>query len=457
MRETAIIRDSIHPGAKLFMDDGTASSLEEAVSRLKGFRVAIEIEGLEQSDPNFQNCLLTLVNAGARTFLGGIFIRGLETATLATTRLSEEFRLVDEIKRLGGTLVDNLPAGAPLVLLGANHLSAGDFSIRPIWKGWCAGVVPTDERPPFLHAECLSVAPIAAAGLALTECFEFCRGANPMAGQRSVGLNLYAPGESWREGRKMTQTMLLPQSLWVLGVGHLGQAYIWGLASLPYKNGEEARLTLQDFDRLTERNMGTSLLCLKDSIGKMKTRVVAAWAERCGFQATIVERGFEADFKVNSDDPRLMLCGVDNAPTRRKLEEVGFELVLEAGLGAGSRDFTKFRCHAFDGNGRAKQVFKQEQPSTESLVEMPAYKDLMDKLGDACGVVTVAGKAVGVPFVGAVVGSLVVAEAVKAASGLTPTFVSYGNVAEANEVRHVAFEVERRFTVGFVHPSVSLT
>ena len=53
---------------------------------------------------------------------------------------------------------------------------------------------------------------------------------------------------------------------------------------------------------------------------------------------------------------------------------------------------------------------------------------------------------------GAFVGAIVVAEAVKVASGGFPSFVSYGNVAEANGIQRVPFEDERRFRVGSVRP-----
>lgn len=442
-------RDSLHPGAKMFMDDGTAGSAEEALDKLKGFSVCVVVSDADQSSPDFQACLLTLVNAGTRTFLGGVEVVGLDFDVHAVSPFAQEMLLVEELQRLGARMSDRVHGLAPVIVLGGGAVEARDMAVRPIWKGWSAGVVPADEVPMFFHGECLPTAPVVAAGLALSECFDHLRGQDLMAGQRNVGLNLLSPGECWWNGESFDGTLQLPQSAWVLGVGHLGQAYLWSLVALRYPEGNRARFVLQDFDRVTERNMGTSVLCQPDSIGKRKTRVASEWLELRGFEAPVVERPFGANHQVTSNDPKLMLCGVDNVDARLVVEEVGFKLVLEAGIGAGAKDFAKFRCHAFDGSGRARQVFKREDGNSASvLTDLPAYKELLERSGDKCGVVTVAGSAVGVPFVGAVVGALLVSEAVKVASGGSPSFVSYGSVSEPNSIRHVPFEESKRFLIG---------
>lgn len=80
---------------------------------------------------------------------------------------------------------------------------------------------------------------------------------------------------------------------------------------------------------------------LSDSsmIGKKKTREMAAWVERRGFGCSLVERRFAADFQRQVDEPTIALCGLGNAFGRRALDQIGFELVVDAGLGRGFRDF----------------------------------------------------------------------------------------------------------------------
>ena len=38
--------------------------------------------------------------------------------------------------------------------------------------------------------------------------------------------------------------MFLPSRLWLIGLGHLGQTYMWGLGLLPYSNPEVTPLFL---------------------------------------------------------------------------------------------------------------------------------------------------------------------------------------------------------------------
>lgn len=81
----------------------------------------------------------------------------------------------------------------------------------------------------------------------------------------------------------------LPSSAWLVGIGNLGQAYLWTLGLLPYGEGA-AELVLQDMDILAPSNLSTSLLTFRDMMRKKKTRALADWAEARGFKTTIVER-----------------------------------------------------------------------------------------------------------------------------------------------------------------------
>jgi hypothetical protein len=53
---------------------------------------------------------------------------------------------------------------------------------------------------------------------------------------------------------------LLPSRLWLIGLGHLGQAYLWALGLLPYAHPEETHLVLQDVDIITPSTESTSIL-----------------------------------------------------------------------------------------------------------------------------------------------------------------------------------------------------
>src|SRR3546814_16509800 len=71
-------------------------------------------------------------------------------------------------------------------------------------------------------------------------------------------------------------------------------------------------LVLQDVDSIMVSTESTSILTDATLIGVKKTRAMADWAERCGFQASIQERLFDADFRRRPDEQAVALCGLDN-------------------------------------------------------------------------------------------------------------------------------------------------
>jgi hypothetical protein len=76
---------------------------------------------------------------------------------------------------------------------------------------------------------------------------------------------------------------------------------------------------------------------------------MGAWAECRGFTTAIHERLFDASFHRQEDEPAVALCGLDNGVGRQALDQVGFDFVVEAGLGRGHRDFRAVRLHTLTG------------------------------------------------------------------------------------------------------------
>ena len=209
----------------------------------------------------------------------------------------------------------------------------------------------------------------------------------------------------------------LPAALWLIGLGNLGQAYLWTLGMLPYAAPGAVQLVLQDDDTLAPSNDSTSLLTNRTLMGIRKTRAMADWAELRGFKTTIVERQFKADFRVHRDEPSFALCGVDNELARSSLEDVGFAKVIEAGLGGGTDDFLGFRTHVFPGMRKARDVWKQAETNRAIRTDLPAYEKLATSGLDQCGLTQLAGRTVGAPFVGAVAAAVVIGETLRLVNG----------------------------------------
>jgi hypothetical protein len=268
--------------------------------------------------------------------------------------------------------------------------------------------------------EAMPLAAVLAVALGVNEAFLFVRRETGAAGRRAVGLSLWRPdpGFDWLgEPGDEPALGLLPSRLWLIGLGHLGQAYLWALGLLPYPDPSAFSLVLQDVDVVTPSSESTSILTDAKLVGQKKTRAMAEWAARRGFSTAIHERLFDNTFMRQETEPTIALCGLDNALGRRALDQVGFEFVVEAGLGRGYRDFRTIRLHTLPGSRTAAKIWKAAPPQ-DTISDRPAYRKFLEEGAlDSCGVTLLAGKAVGAPFVGAVAACLAVSEVLRLLNG----------------------------------------
>ena len=351
--------------------------------------------------------------------LGGVEVEGIAGMPLLLPL--RPYRTLEEaVSGLGGKVVRAASRDVPLVVVGDGREDADRaFAVRTTFDGWAGGIVPVRaqglrlaERQEFILSGVLSGA------VAVAEAFQHLRGGNPAAGRRNVGLSLWRPEADWREPQTVGPVITrLPSALWLIGIGNVGQAYMWALGLLPYENPNEVQLVLQDYDMLAPSNDSTSLLTQPTVIGARKTRAIADWAEKRGFRTAIIERRFASDFRVGADDPAVALCGVDNALARSALEDAGFSRVIEAGLGYGIRDYLGFRTHVFPGSRRAHDIWRTEESGREVRTDLPAYQALEATGADQCGLTKLAGRTVGAPFVGAVAAAVVVGELLRMVNG----------------------------------------
>jgi len=321
----------------------------------------------------------------------------------------------------------DIGAGIPLIVIG--DVPGGDtgadtatgFAVRATFDGWAGGVVPLDDGRRLAERREFTPAGVLAGALAVSEAFQFVRG-DVRAGRRSVGLSLWRPepGAEWLAGAEPGPTPgRLPARLWLIGLGHLGQAFLWTLGFLPYARPGDVQLVLHDFDTLAAANDSTSLLTSTALVGEKKARAMARWCDERGFRTTIVERRFAPDFAVAPGEPPVALCGVDNALARAALEEVGFARVIEAGLGGGTTEYLAFQLHTFPARRPARERWGADGGGSiaRDLLHQPAYRALAAEGLDACGLTQLAGRTVGAPFVGAAVAALTIAEVLRMVVG----------------------------------------
>ena len=403
--------DRLHRLVKQALDSGRAATIEEAEAIFRGYRVHFQLGG-ESITAADQVALLTGVALARRVFLGGVTVAGrLDTPLAMPLPLGDT--LGAAVTALGGSpATDANDPSSPTISIGALPRKRRDgFSVRPVYAGWRGGVVPSDVDDAPSGQQVMPLAPMLAAALAVSEAFFYVRGETPAAGRRRTGLSLWCPDPTvdWLAPADEPPVELLPSNAWLIGLGHLGQAYLWALGLLPYPS-RALHLVLQDIDVVTPSSESTSILTEPSMLGVPKTRAMATWAERRGFTTTIYERRFDDSFARQDSEPAIALCGLDNALGRRALDQVGFPLVVEVGLGRGYDDFRSLRLHTLPGSRTAAELWKLPSDG-EDLTNRPAYQHLVRKGElDRCGVTLLAGKAIGAPFVGSVAATLAIAE-----------------------------------------------
>lgn len=282
-----------------------------------------------------------------------------------------------------------------LMLFG--NAASADGALRVTFDGWIAKVGPATLVQRMPEREYCSLAGILGAALAMSELFLSFADISVEAGRRVVALSLWRPDLPITDPAALgLRVEFLPRSLWVLGLGHLGNAYLWSLASLPYSNPKEVELFLNDFDQIEDENIETSLLFGAGKTG-YKTRTCSEWLESRGFQTRLIERPFDANFRRRDDEPGLALCGFDSNPARRDLATAQFLRAVESGLGGTANNFDTVNLHTFPNPRPASELWPDLTPEEtakikdheERLVkENAGYRD-MD--GDECGRYKLAG------------------------------------------------------------------
>lgn len=406
---------------KLFVDRDQAEAAA-ARTRRENFHVAVACGEDVARSRTSQALLLTAANIASRCFPGALNVVMTDRTANAPLLIwpKPQTSIREALAGLLGSdaIVPNHDAGARILVLGDRDPPSG--ALRVTFDGWIAKVGPAAETERLPEREYCPLAGILAAALGMSELFLSFADVSIEAGRRTLALSLWRPDLDASDPAALGEPMqYLPASLWVLGLGHLGNAYLWALAALPYADPSAVTLYLNDFDTVESENVETGLIFQRSHIGSLKTRVTAEWLKARGLETRLVERRFDRDFRCREDEPRLALCGFDSNDVRRHLATARFLRVVESGLGGTAGNFDTLSFHTLPNRRTAAELWpdlsadeeaKREKERERAARENPAYRALH---GDECGRFGLAGKSVAVPFVGAAAGAFVVAETVK--------------------------------------------
>ncbi|MFN0193794.1 MAG: hypothetical protein ACKVP5_17780 [Aestuariivirga sp.] len=429
----------LHRTAKYFMDNGRVETHADAMGLLSGFGLTIVAGPEIATSPSHQVALLTLVNMARRTFLAGVDVCNLPDAPLLVP-LAKSATLADAVRELGGSTPNIYHVSWPMACIGScAPQDCTEVAWQLTWQGWRAGVVPLPRGLRLAEDTSNPLSAALAASVCAAELFAWHAKDHPMSGKRPAGLSLWNPGADWlATDASEPDLAYLPSRLWLIGLGNLGQAFAWLLACLPYADRSQIEFLLQDFDEIAESNDSTSLLSSLQAIGRKKTRVVSEWLEAAGFRTAMEERRFGSWIARGPHDPAVALCGVDNAATRAELGKSGFELIVEAGLGAGTSGFRNFSVHSFPASRRPEEIWSNPPTSpAPDVASMPAYKALYASGLDACGLAQLASRTVGVPFVGLIAAAVALSDPLRRLHGAGGRELVSGSVASLGDIEKV--------------------
>jgi hypothetical protein len=422
--------DDFSRAAKALVDAGTAASFQDA-TQILAQSCPIIIIGPDAATHAHQAALLTAVETTVRAFGHAPVHLPKSVADLPCTIAGQRgITIGNAVITAGGELVDPDRASSilPRIVIGAAHMNC-ESTLQVTWDQWLAHVDTNGQRLP--ERGNMTLAAVAAAALAVTECFKRVQG-SPMACFRNRSLNLWQPDSTTNPllvglppgALTGPDLRYLPQRVWMVGLGHLGQAFAWCWRLLPYNTPSECCIQLQDFDVVKNANHSTGMFLHGEDVGRMKTRVIAEELERAGFQTRIVERRLLPETRLGIGDPSLALIGVDKVEPRRLISSVGWTFAVDVGLGSGPTDFTAINLHTFPAATPSEEVTAWKGRAIphhgKKAYGQDAYQNAAAEGADACGLVQLAEASVAAPFVGVVAACLAVAEALRALHGHQP-------------------------------------
>jgi len=414
MNDPAITEDSLDRTAKAIMLKHSVG-YEEACAILGKFRLNLICDASIRNSMALQAALLTAVNTGKRAFHGGVFV-SMPPDVRCLLPWPGKKSLNSIASTLGGQFSKIENSSFTQTLYFGPSASVVEDSFSVICSGWRGGIAPANLTLAVPSSCDFATGGILSGALGVARGFLRVSGLSTRNLEAPQGFSLWRPDLDWLDPASDGPSLeALPKALWMLGLGHLGQAYLWNFALLPYQRPQEATFLLQDFDTTVKGNFSSGLLCEEKNIGMKKTRICSSWLEERNFNSVITERSFDENTRRMDGEPFIACCGFDAAEPRRILENAGFDLIVECALGADAPWFDRIVLHTFpDARRKPDAIWMNDDRPKPDQRLVAAFKTKED-----CGILaeTLARKAISSSFVGAIAGAFVTAEILRGLNG----------------------------------------
>jgi len=387
--------------SKALTDSGLAGSFGEAESRLDAVRPCVLLGESVAATPAGQYAALTAVATMRKCFGNALLVIPFDTPLgqpLPVGRTLAEVAL-----GFGATVSGSIDGGIThLVRIGDARPWQG-WQVSCWWDRWLSGTRLVDVP---CGSSSLAPAGIFAGALATRQVFGNLLSGTP---PREAAVSLWEPAREASPGRSGPKRFVMPNELWLVGLGHLGQGFVWSLSSLALGGARLA--VLQDDQWIEPENEPTSILATGHDVAERcrKVRLAARWLEHSGWVTQLIERRHRGDIALLDNDPPILLSGLDDVRPRRLLAAQKFDYMIDAGIGRGPRDFEGIQIRTIPGGSDPARLWLDEPEDAarrKRLLARAAYSALEHDIGQ-CGVVPLADASVSVPFVGAATGALV--------------------------------------------------
>jgi hypothetical protein len=393
---------------KAFTDSSLVDSFVAAEARLDAVIPTVAIGAKAAQSRAGQTAALTALVTAQKCF-GRVRLVSEGVNTPLHQPLLDGCTLEDAAQALGAEVTTSIgDTTTHLVRIGYTPAWRG-WQVSTWWDRWLTG---TRRVPTAVGCSGLPLAGMFAGALAVRQVFAHVRlGVSP----REETISLWEPHKQTDLQQAGPRNCTIPNRLWLVGLGHLGQAFVWGLISLPLVGARYA--VLQDDQWIGVENTATSILVRSGDIGRRKVRIAAEWLDRAGWTTELIERRHHGDIRRTEQDPPILLSGLDDVRPRRLLAAHGFEYMIDAGIGRGARDFEAFQIRSIPAGTPIAPLWSHsdEDNIRDRLLHKKAYTALEREIG-GCGVIPLADASVSVPFVGAATAALALSQLARLAA-----------------------------------------
>ena len=376
----------------------------KALNQLKRQKLRIIATDMITNSKALQAAFLTAINTGKRAFKGGVFITVPSNVPMLLP-WSHTATLNEVAMELGG--IFDIKSDSTFTLhIGENAKDNNSLEIvANCWQGGviaCGDQIQIDSNPDGV------LGGVFAGSLGVALGFLRVSGEKKDSTILSKGISLWRPDLDWTNPNAIGPSVsFFPKKIWMLGLGHLGQAYVWTLSLFSFNQPSELNILLQDVDTVKKANIDTGLLSENHNLSHYKTRVCSKWLESRGINTQICERLFDESYVPSENESDILICGLDSISTRRILDTNKFKNILDCGLGGNKSNFDSV---SFFNLGELKKSANEIWEMNESGKDNPESKKMFTQIF-GCGEYD---KGIGSSFMGALSASILFSEILRA-------------------------------------------